>query len=158
MKLVQLLKEVFQSPENAIEYLKNLASTGELDKEAIDNINIELMTARRKMIAAKVSPEKRAAAAEKAKATRAQNAKDAEEFMKRSAARDANEKASNKRRKNNNLLPLSTTNYSGKPDPKYYEYSYQDPGGYGVYKLKDQWRTTPVAPAAIAKYWGDQLD
>lgn len=152
MMLKQLLKEAFQSPEEAIEYLKNLASTGELDKAAIDSINMELMTARRKMIAAKVSPEKRAAAAAKAKATRAQNAIDMDARMKKYDTRVANAKAADQRRKNNNLLPLKTDDYSQKPDPKYYEYEYQDPGGYRVYKLKDQWRTTPVSPATLAKY------
>tara|TARA_R110000868_G_scaffold341057_1_gene601906 strand:+ start:363 stop:830 length:468 start_codon:yes stop_codon:yes gene_type:complete len=155
MLLKQLLKEAFQSSEEAIEYLKNLASTGELDKAAIDILNIELMTARRKMIAAKVSPEKRAAAAAKAKATRAQNALDMSAYMKKSDVRDSNLKAADQRRKDNNLLPLSTDDYSQKPDPKYYEYDYQDRGGFNVYKLKDQWRKTPVAPATVAKYWGD---
>lgn len=150
-----LLNEAIKSPEEAIEYLKGLVSKGEFDKQAIDKLQGDLMSVRYKFVASKRNPDSYKAAAAKAKQTRAQNAKDREVWRKKMDAQDANEKAAKKRRKNNNLLPLTTDDYSKKPDSKYYEYDYQERGGWGVYKLKPEWRTKPVSPATAAQYWGN---
>jgi len=68
-----LINEAFQSPEEAIEYLKNLASTGELGKEAIDTLHIDLLSARRKMFSNKRSPEQRLSSVQKGQLTRQLN-------------------------------------------------------------------------------------
>jgi len=149
------LTEAIKSPEEAIEYLKGLISKGEFDKQAIDALQRDLMSVRYKFVASKRNPDSYKTAAAKAKQTRAQNAKDLEVWSKKMATQDANEKAANKRRKDNNLLPLTTDDYSKKPDSKYYKYDYQERGGWGVYKLKDEWRRKPVAPATAAQYWGN---
>ena len=70
MKLQQLLKEAFQSPESAIDYLKNLALTGELDKEKIDGIYRDLLSSRKKMFTSKITPDQRSASVEKGKITK----------------------------------------------------------------------------------------
>jgi hypothetical protein len=73
MKLIDILKESYQSPEAAIEYLKGLALTGELSKEAIDTLHTDLLSARRKMFSNKRSPEQRSSSAQKSQLTRQLN-------------------------------------------------------------------------------------
>jgi hypothetical protein len=73
MKLIQLLKEAYQSPQDAIEYLKSIASTGEFDKQAIDNLHRELLSSRRKMFANRKSPDQRSASSQKGQLTRQLN-------------------------------------------------------------------------------------
>ena len=72
-KLVELLKEEYQSPEDAIAYLEKLVTAGELDKDTLYVAHNRLIKAYNKMVAAKVSPEKRAAAALKGKHTKILN-------------------------------------------------------------------------------------
>lgn len=146
----------YQSPEDAIAYLEKLALSGEIDKGTIDNIYHSLISARKKMFTAKRNPDSYKAAAEKAKATKAQNAKDMAVWMKKANATDAKRQAGIAKRKQDNLLPLSTDNWFGTPDSKYYEFDYTDPkGGFDRYKLKDRWKETPVSPAIAAKYYKD---
>lgn len=144
--------------KKTIEHLMKLASTGKLDNQAIDDIAAQLKSARRKMFTSKITPDQRKAAAAKAKATREKSKADMEKFMKKVATSDANRKAAEKRRKDNNLLPLSVDDYSMRPDKKYYDYDYQDRGGLNVYKLKDRYRTTPVSPETAKKHWGNDED
>ncbi len=73
MKLIDLLKESYQSPEAAIEYLKGLASTGELNKQAIDSLHADLLSARRNAFSNKRSPEQRSSSVQKAQLTRQLN-------------------------------------------------------------------------------------
>jgi hypothetical protein len=73
MKLTQLLKEAFQTPEAAIEYLKGLAQTGELDIDTIHQIHADLLSSRRKMFSNKKSPEQKSSSAQKAQLTRQLN-------------------------------------------------------------------------------------
>ena len=56
--------------DELIQQLIALVSTGEIDNEGIKDINYQLISARRKMFASKVSPEARKAAAAKATATK----------------------------------------------------------------------------------------
>jgi hypothetical protein len=72
-KLIEILKEEYQSPEEAIAYLEKLALSGELDMSAIYTAHNRLTKAHNKMKAAKISPEKRAAAAQKGKNTKILN-------------------------------------------------------------------------------------
>ena len=71
----------------------------------------------------------------------------------------------------NNLLPLTVDNGSGRPDPTYYELantyystdrdgnvsvSHSDPkSGYTDYRLKDKWIDTPVDDSVLNKFWKD---
>lgn len=82
---------------------------------------------------------------------------------------EKNEAARNRYRKN--LLPLTTDNGSGRPDPTYYElantyYSTDRDGntsishsdsksGYTDYRLKDKWIDTPVEDSVLNKFWKD---
>jgi len=68
-----LLKEAIKSPEEAIEYLKGLASTGKLEKSDIDKLHSDIMSARHKFIASKRTPQQRIASAGKGKNTRVMN-------------------------------------------------------------------------------------
>jgi hypothetical protein len=68
-----LINEAFKSPEDAIEYLKNLALTGEFDKEAIDTLHADLLSARRKMFSNKRSPEQKSSSTQKSQLTRQLN-------------------------------------------------------------------------------------
>ena len=67
------INENFESPEAAIDYLEKLALSGELDKSAIYIAHNRIIKAHNKMKAAKISPEKRAAAAQKGKNTKILN-------------------------------------------------------------------------------------
>lgn len=81
---------------------------------------------------------------------------------------DAEDRAA-RERYSKNLLPLTTDNGSGRPDPTYYELantyydtdrdgnvhvSHSDPkSGYTDYKLKSKWINTPVDKATLDRYW-----
>jgi hypothetical protein len=87
--------------------------------------------------------------------------------------REESEKEDKKQRERyqNNLLPLTVDNGSGKPDPTYYELantyystdrdgnvsvSHSDPkSGYTSYRLKDKWIDTPVDNSVLNKFWKD---
>ena len=86
--------------------------------------------------------------------------------------KESNEEAEAARnRYQNNLLPLTTDNGSGRPDPTYYELantyystdrdgntrvSHSDPkSGYTDYRLKDKWIDTPVEDSVLNKFWKD---
>jgi hypothetical protein len=82
---------------------------------------------------------------------------------------EEHEVARNRYRKN--LLPLTTDDGSGKPDPTYYELAntycstdmdgnvrvcHADPkSGHTDYKLKDKWIDTPVDNTVLNKFWRD---
>ena len=87
------------------------------------------------------------------------------DFTEKSDAEDRAEKD----RYSKNLLPLTTDNGSGRPDPTYYELantyyntdrdgnvhvSHSDPkSGYTDYQLRDKWIDTPVDKATLDRYW-----
>lgn len=153
---MDILKEAFQSPEDAISYLEKLASTGEIDNDAIKDLTKRLVSARRKMFASKISPEKRSAAGKKAQVTKAQNLKDLETFKKRSSKAAAADAVSTQDRIDKNLLPLSVDDYSGgNISSKYYDRvnRAKDPGGFFTYDLRPEWKNRPVTKAIADKYW-----
>jgi len=87
------------------------------------------------------------------------------DFTEKSDAEDKAERD----RYSKNLLPLTTDNGSGRPDPTYYELantyynidrdgnvhvSHSDPkSGYTDYQLKAKWLDTPVDKATLDRYW-----
>ena len=156
MKLMDILKEAFQSPEDAIACLEKLASTGKMDNDAIRDLSQRLISARRKMFAAKRSPDSYKAAADKAKATRAQGIKDREAFLKKADRMDATQQRSDNKRRSKNLLPLTTDDYSGSVSSRFYDVinRRKDPGGFFRYDLKPEYKNTPVSKAIADKYWG----
>jgi hypothetical protein len=152
--VVKKVNETFNSPEEAIEYLKNLALTDELGKEAIDDLHAELLSSRRKMFTKQKSPEQKKATAEKAKLTKIQNQKDLEDFRQKFKKEEEDDRINRAERKRQNLLPLETDNYSLTPSPEYYIFDYKNfQNGVNNYKLKKQYKNTPVSKDIADKYW-----
>jgi len=130
--------------QELIQQLTDKARKGDLN---IDQINDLAYTLRSVLISPRVnrSPESYAAAAEKGKATRAQNAADMDAMMVRSRDMDTQDRMNKQDRIDKGLLPLTADDYSGKPDPKYYEFTGNDQrSGIGYYKLKDEYKDTVV--------------
>lgn len=144
--------------QTAIEYLKDLASKGELLPQDIRDIADQLVKARRVYTTSKRSPESYKNAAVKAKATRIKSKADQE---KRDRAADR-EDAKNKKRKEAGLAPLEVTIFTGyaKPAHKNIKQYYNivntigtgEPGNTRIdLELKPEWRNKPFA--ASKQFW-----
>jgi hypothetical protein len=109
---------------------------------------------------------------EKSKITRIFNKFRSEYNIKDYTEKMDKEDAEERERYRNNLLPLTTDNGRGRPDPTYYEYtntyynrdhegnvtsiSHMDSkSGYTDYQLKSKWVDTPVDKATLDRYWSE---
>lgn len=129
--------------QELIQQLTSNAREGDLNIDQINDLTYALRQALRQSQRANRSPESYAAAAEKGKATRAQNAANMDATMARSRDMDAQDKMAKQDRIDKGLLPLTADDYSSKPDPEYYEYVGDDQrSGVGMYKLKDEYIDT----------------
>lgn len=102
--------------EDLLQQLSSMAEKGEIGTEEIRSIKDTLMAARRQgqSAARKADPNyaaKKAASAEKAAATRAQNKKDSEEMRARYKAQRDAEEQDEKDRRASNKLPLDIGTY-----------------------------------------------
>ena len=143
--------------QELIQQLTDNTRKGDLNIDQINDLTYALRQALRQSQRANRSPESYAAAAEKGKATRAQNAVDMDTTMARSRDMDAQDKMVKQDRIDKGLLPLTADDYSGKPDPKYYEFTGNDQrSGIGYYKLKDEYKDTVVGmDESLIKRWAE---
>jgi hypothetical protein len=124
-----------KSAKDAMEYLKNLASNGDINNDDINSFYKDLQSASRK---SKV---------------------DADKYMAANRKKTAQTDAENEERKNNNLLPfratiapVSPTSYDV-PQSQFYRYSHTTSGDYRVYKLKPEYENKPVPKHLAVFYW-----
>jgi hypothetical protein len=137
-----------------MEYIKNLASNGDINNDDINSFYKDLQSARRKMFSSKITPDQRKAASDKAKSTTAKSKVDADKYMAANRKKGAQKDAENKERKNNNLLPFTVSpKSSDAPNGKYYRYSHTTSGDYRVYKLKPEYENKPVPNNIAVFYW-----
>jgi hypothetical protein len=129
--------------QELIQQLTSNARNGDLNINQINDLTYALRQALRQSQRANRSPESYAAAAEKGKATRAQNAANMDATMARSRDMDAQDKMNKQDRIDKGLLPLTADDFVRTPDLKYYEYVGDDQrSGVGMYKLKDEYIDT----------------
>ncbi len=140
-----------------IQQLTSNARNGELNIDQINDLTYTLKQALRQSQRANRSPESYAAAAEKGKATRTQNAANMDAVVARSRDMDAQDKMDKQDRIDKGLLPLTADDFVSTPDLKYYKYVGDDPrSGIGMYKLKDEYKDTVVGmDEAILNRWAE---
>jgi hypothetical protein len=127
--------------QELIQQLTDNTRNGDLNIDQINDLTYALRQALRQSQRANRSPESYAAAAEKGKATRAQNDMDRAMAVNMAKERQKKDDAAVQARKDSGLLPLRVDDYSGKPNPKYYTFAYDDQrSGIGYYDLKDEYK------------------
>jgi len=143
--------------QELIQQLTDNTRKGDLNIDQINDLTYALRQALRQSQRANRSPESYVAAAEKGKATRAQNAADMDATMARSREMDAQDKMNKQDRIDKGLLPLTADDFVRTPDLKYYEYVGDDQrSGIGMYKLKDEYKDTVVEmDESILNRWAE---
>jgi hypothetical protein len=127
--------------QELIQQLTDNTRKGDLNIDQINDLTYALRQALRQSQRANRSPESYAAAAEKGKVTRAQNDMDRAMAVNMAKERQKKDDAAVQARKDSGLLPLRVDDYSGKPNPKYYTFAYDDQrSGIGYYDLKDEYK------------------
>ena len=104
--------------QELIQQLTDNTRKGDLNIDQINDLTYALRQALRQSQRANRSPESYAAAAEKGKATRAQNDMDRAMAVNMAKERQKKDDAAVQARKDSGLLPLRVDDYSGKPNPK----------------------------------------
>lgn len=138
-------EEELSPAEQMIQKLIAMAEKGEFDNDQIRSLGQQLTSARKRYFTAQRSPESYKAAAEKAKATKAQSRIDAEKDLAKSKEISIAQNAVLKARHDGGMLPYRLDDYSKKPNPKYYTFIMNDPGsGVGLYKLRDKYKNTVI--------------
>jgi len=135
--LAQRIKDFFESIRDEAVSLGtdiSLEDVQAMSGAAQDFLNT-VATARRKARAAQRDPEAKRLAAQKGLATRAKNKQEDELASKRRRAEDEKEE----KRIAAGGMPKTMSDYSGTPDPQYYEFDYADPrSGINMYRLKGE--------------------
>jgi hypothetical protein len=131
--------------EELFQQLIAMTVNGQLDIDQINDFTFTLKQALRQSQRVNRSPELYTAAAEKGKATRIKNVMDLTMSVNQTRERDIRVMADMKIRMDNGLLPLHSDDYSGKPNPKYYEYDHDDMrSGISYYNLKNEYKNVVV--------------